>query len=146
MVTTNAGSTTNLIFDVHKYSDSDNSGTHTDCVTNNIDSAFAPLATYARQNKRLVMNTEFGGGPNSGCVSYLSQQLTYLNQNADGQWHLLFSEPSVLNSPTVYLGWTGWSAGAFATNYTLSLVPTQNGNTWTDAMLVSQALVPAFKG
>jgi len=123
------GSTTNLIFDVHKYLDSDNSGTHTDCVTNNIDSAFAPLATYARQNKRLVMNTEFGGGNNAGCVSYLSQQLNYLNQNSD-----------------VFLGWTGWSAGAFATNYTLSLVPTQNGNSWTDTMLVSQALVTAFRG
>jgi endoglucanase len=45
----------------------------------------------------------------------------------------------------VYLGWTGWSAGAFATNYTLSMVPTQNGGSWTDTQIVSQALVPAFK-
>lgn len=78
------GTTTNLIFEVHKYSDSDNSGTTTDCVTNNIDDAFAPLATYARQNKRLVLNTEFGGGDNSACVTYIGQQLAYLNQNSDG--------------------------------------------------------------
>jgi len=126
-VTNLDGSTTNLILEVHKYSDSDNSGTHDSCVTNNIDDAFAPLATYARQNKRLVLNTEFGGGDNSNCVSYINQQLDYLNQNSD-----------------VFLGWTGWSAGAFATNYTLSLVPVLNGNTWTDTQLVSQALVPAF--
>jgi endoglucanase len=43
-VTNPDGSTTNLLFDVHKYLDSDNSGTHAECVTNNIDGAFAPLA------------------------------------------------------------------------------------------------------
>ena len=79
------GSTTNLIFEVHKYSDSDNSGTTTDCVTNNIDDAFAPLATYARSVNRIVLNTEFGGGDNSECVLYISQQLAYLNQNNDGE-------------------------------------------------------------
>lgn len=141
------GSTNNLIFDVHKYSDSDNSGTHTECVTDNIDGAFAPLASYARQNKRLVMNTEFGGGPNSGCVSYLQKQLAYLNSNSDGKPYCICSSTShFLTCFVVYLGWTGWSAGAFATNYTLSLVPTKNGNGWTDAMLVSQALKPAFTG
>ena len=43
-VTNPDGSVTNLVFDVHKYLDSDNSGTHEECTTNNIDNAWAPLA------------------------------------------------------------------------------------------------------
>jgi len=37
----------------------------------------------------------------------------------------------------VFLGYTGWSAGAFSPQtYELSEVPTKNGNTWTDSSLV----------
>lgn len=35
-VTNLDGSTSNLLFDVHKYLDSDNTGTHADCTTDNI--------------------------------------------------------------------------------------------------------------
>lgn len=72
------GSTTNLIFDVHKYLDSDNSGTHTECVKNNIDDAFAPLATWLRQNGRQAILTETGGGNTASCQTYLCQQIAYL--------------------------------------------------------------------
>ena len=73
------GTTTGLIFDVHKYLDSDNSGTHTNCVTDNIDDAFAPLASWLRENKRMAINTETGGGAtDSSCLNYLCKQLTYL--------------------------------------------------------------------
>ncbi len=72
------GSTTNLIFDVHKYLDSDNSGTHTECVRNNIDDAFAPLANWLRQNKRQAILTETGGGNTASCQTYVCQQIAYL--------------------------------------------------------------------
>lgn len=72
------GTTTNLIFDVHKYLDSDNSGTHTECVTNNIDGAFAPLATWLRQNGRQAILTETGGGNTASCQTYMCQQIEYL--------------------------------------------------------------------
>jgi endoglucanase len=72
------GSTTNLIFDVHKYLDSDNSGTHTECVRNNIDDAFAPLATWLRQNNRQAILTETGGGNTASCQTYMCQQIAYL--------------------------------------------------------------------
>lgn len=72
------GSTTNLIFDVHKYLDSDNSGTHPECVKNNIDDAFAPLATWLRQNKRQAILTETGGGNTASCQTYMCQQIAYL--------------------------------------------------------------------
>lgn len=72
------GSTTNLVFDVHKYLDSDNSGTHDVCVTNNINNAFSPLATWLRTNSRKAFVSETGGGNTASCATYLCQQLAYL--------------------------------------------------------------------
>ena len=77
-VTNLDGSTTNLIFDVHKYLDSDNSGTHAECVTNNIDSAFEPLAESLRQIGRQALLSETGGGNVASCETYLCQQVQYL--------------------------------------------------------------------
>ncbi|KAF7369855.1 Glycoside hydrolase family 5 protein [Mycena sanguinolenta] len=51
------GSFTNLIFDVHKYLDSDNSGTNAECVTNNIANAWEPLTQWLRANGRQAFNT-----------------------------------------------------------------------------------------
>ncbi|KAF8587686.1 glycoside hydrolase family 5 protein [Ramaria rubella] len=127
-VTNPDGTIDNLIMEVHKYSDSDNSGTSSVCVTNNIDDAFAPLATYAREKGRLVLNTEFGGGPGSDCVTFIGQQLAYLNENND-----------------VYLGWTAWAAGSFVAGYPLDLSPVETNGVWTDTPLAAQALVPAFQ-
>ena len=76
-VTNLDGSTTNLIFDVHKYLDSDNSGTHAECVTNNAD-AFNSLAQWLRTNKRQAMLTETGGGNVQSCGTYMCQQLDVL--------------------------------------------------------------------
>jgi endoglucanase len=71
-------STTNLVFDVHKYLDSDNSGTNAECVTDNISGAFEPLATWLRQNNRLALNSETGGGNTASCAQYLCSQIAYL--------------------------------------------------------------------
>ncbi|KDR72631.1 hypothetical protein GALMADRAFT_142932 [Galerina marginata CBS 339.88] len=121
------GTTKNLIFDVHKYLDSDNSGTHADCVTNNIQSSWAPLANWLRCNGRQALNTETGGGNSASCVQFLCQQIAYQAQNSD-----------------VILGYIGWSAGGFAPswNYILTEVPTKNGNTWTDTLLVKSCVAP----
>ncbi|KAK3938660.1 glycoside hydrolase family 5 protein [Diplogelasinospora grovesii] len=118
------GSTDGLIFDVHKYLDSDNSGTHTECVTDNISGAFQPLATWLRTNKRQALNSETGGGNTASCQKYLCAQIQFLNQNTD-----------------VFLGYTGWSAGAFnPQTYELSEVPAKNGNSWTDTSLVKACI------
>ncbi|OAA66482.1 glycoside hydrolase family 5 protein [Niveomyces insectorum RCEF 264] len=118
------GSFDGLIIDVHKYLDQDNSGTHTECVTDNISTAFQPLATWLRQNKRQALNTETGGGNTASCQKYLCDQIQFLNQNAD-----------------VFLGYVGWSAGAFSpATYELSEVPTKNGNSWTDSSLVKACI------
>ncbi|KAK8089928.1 Endoglucanase EG-II [Apiospora hydei] len=120
------GSTTGLVFDVHKYLDSDNSGTHTECVTNNIDSAFAPLADWLRTNKRQALNTETGGGNTASCQKYLCEQIAFVNKNAD-----------------VFLGYVGWSAGSFDGSYELALSPTKNGNSWTDTALLKSCIKKA---
>ena len=72
------GTNTNLIFDVHQYLDSDNSGTHLECVTNNIDTVFAPLARFLRANGRQAILSETGGGNVASCVKYMGQQIAYL--------------------------------------------------------------------
>jgi endoglucanase len=72
------GGFTNLIFDVHKYLDSDNSGTHTECVTNNVNNAFQPLATWLKSNNRKAMLTETGGGNTASCSQYLCQEIAFL--------------------------------------------------------------------
>ncbi|GLI79678.1 endoglucanase EG-II [Penicillium ochrochloron] len=117
------GSTTNLIFDVHKYLDSDNSGTNAECTTNNVG-VFNNLATWLRSNKRQAILSETGGGNVQSCATNMCQQLDALNANSD-----------------VYLGWTSWSAGAFQTSYVLSEVPTNN----VDTYLVQQCFVPKWK-
>ena len=71
------GSTHNLIFDVHKYLDSDNSGTHAECVTNNVD-AFSSLATWLRSVGRQALLSETGGGNVQSCATYMCQQLDFL--------------------------------------------------------------------
>lgn len=122
-----AGTTTNLIFDVHQYLDSDGSGTHSNCVTNNI-AAFSTLATQLRADGRQAMLTETGGGSTDPtCLSALCEELVYLDQNSD-----------------VYIGYTGWGAGAFATSYVLSEVPTGTYPNFVDQELVSQCIVGAF--
>lgn len=45
------GSTTNLVFDVHQYLDSDFSGTHIDCTSNGVGN-LETLAAYLRSNGR----------------------------------------------------------------------------------------------
>jgi endoglucanase len=119
------GSTTGLIFDVHKYLDSDNSGTNAECVTNNIADAWEPLAEWLRCNGRQAFNTETGGGNTASCVTYLCQQIAYQAQNSD-----------------VFLGYVGWAAGNFDPSYVLSEVPTETGTTWTDTSLVQACLAP----
>lgn len=128
-VTNPSGTTDNLVFDVHKYLDSDNSGTHAECTTNNV-AAFQALGDWLRENKRQAILTETGGGASaSSCLTNLCEQLSTLNDYGD-----------------VFLGWVGWAAGRFDTTYVLTETPVQNGNTWTDQPLVEQCIVGQFKG
>lgn len=53
------GTTDNLLLDIHKYLDEDNSGTHQTCTTDNID-AFTTVATFLRTAGRKGFISESG--------------------------------------------------------------------------------------
>jgi endoglucanase len=57
-----------IVFDVHKYLDSDNSGTHDDCVTDNL-STFQILVNWLKQNNRQALLSETGGGHTQSCYT-----------------------------------------------------------------------------
>jgi endoglucanase len=73
------GSKTGLIFNVHQYLDADHTGTHSNCVYNNINEAFAGLASFLRKNGRAAMITETGGGPtDASCMQNFCAQNDYI--------------------------------------------------------------------
>ncbi|KAG1815176.1 glycoside hydrolase family 5 protein [Suillus subaureus] len=119
------GTFTNLIMDVHKYLDSDGSGTNAACVTDGIEDTWKPLTTWLRANGRHALNSETGGGNVDSCVSFVLQEIGYQATQSD-----------------VILGYVGWAAGSFATDYVLSQVPYYSGTGWNDTHLVSMAMSP----
>lgn len=125
-VTNLDGSTSNLLFDVHKYLDSDNTGTHADCTTDNI-AVFNSLAQWLRCNKRQALNSETGGGNTASCATYFCQQLAFQQANAD-----------------VIVGVVGWAAGSFDATYVLNEGPTRSGQGWVDTSLVKSCMIPTF--
>lgn len=130
-VTNLDGSTDNLIYDVHKYLDSDNSGTHAECVSNDISTAFQPLASYLTKNKRIALLSETGGGSNDkSCLKNVCDVADFLNQHSDA-----------------YLGILGWAAGSFdPETYVLSMTPVQSGTTWKDQPLLTKCIAGKFSG
>jgi len=125
-VTDPSGGTSKLLFDVHKYLDSDNSGTHTNCVTDNT-AVLATLDSWLGQNGRQAILSETGGGrSDSSCYSLLGNELAF-----------------VASHPTTFAGFSLWAAGSFAVNYTLSLTPDSSGN---DAPLWTNAIEPNLPG
>lgn len=147
-VTNPDGSTDNLLFNVHKYLDSDGSGTHANCVTNNIDTAFAPLAAFLRQNNRTAILTETGGGPSdASCAQMLCQQNDFI------KYVFLMSglvrcgaDFCCSQNPDVFKGVVSWAAGGFDTNYVITETADMNGTGFTDQPLVSQCIVAKFRG
>ncbi|KAJ3483129.1 hypothetical protein NLI96_g6518 [Meripilus lineatus] len=120
-VTDPLGGTSKLIFDVHKYLDSDNSGTHADCVTDNV-SVMQTLVSFLKANgNRQAILSETGGGNTSSCESMLGSELAFVKNNF----------PSLA-------GFAVWAAGAFDTTYVLTVTP--NGN--QDQPLWVQAVQP----
>ncbi|KAL8890489.1 MAG: hypothetical protein Q9215_002350 [Flavoplaca cf. flavocitrina] len=125
------GSTDKLIFEVHKYLDEDNSGTHLDCVSNNID-AFEDLTKFLKDNKRQAILAETGGGPSTkSCLKNVCELLSYLNDNDD-----------------VYMGYLGWGAGSFDETYELSLTPEggEGKGPMKDVPLMRECFIKQFDG
>jgi len=143
------GTTDNLLFNVHQYLDSDASGTHSNCVMNNIDTAFTPLAAFLRQNNRTAILTETGGGPTDPtCLQMLCQQndfIKYVTNECRG-WINLELTCVLSQNSDVFKGVISWAAGGFDSTYVLTETPTISGSTFTDQQLVTQCIVAKFKG
>ncbi|KAF8078793.1 endoglucanase [Lyophyllum atratum] len=121
-VTDPAGGTSKLIFDVHKYLDSDNSGTHADCTTSNVD-VLATLVTFLKASgNRQAILSETGGGNTASCFTNLNAELAYVKANSG-----------------TLAGFTVWSAGSFDTTYILTMTPNADGS---DQPLWIQAVKP----
>ncbi|KZS87208.1 cellulase-domain-containing protein [Sistotremastrum niveocremeum HHB9708] len=116
------GTVGKIIFDVHKYLDSDNSGTHADCVTDNT-AVFQTLVNWLQQNgNRQAILSETGGGNTSSCETDLNSELAFIKAHS-----------------STTIGYAVWSAGSFATSYVLSVTPNSDGS---DQPLWVQAVKP----
>ncbi|PAV22467.1 glycoside hydrolase family 5 [Pyrrhoderma noxium] len=119
-VTDPAGGTDKLLFDVHKYLDSDNSGTHADCVTDNVSVLQALVSWLQSNGNRQALLSETGGGNTSSCETDLASELAFVKSNSGS-----------------IVGFTAWAAGAFDTTYVLTLTPNSDGSDqplWTAAV------------
>jgi aryl-phospho-beta-D-glucosidase BglC (GH1 family) len=119
-VTDPSGGTDRLIFDVHKYLDSDNSGTHTECTTDNVQ-VMQTLVNWLKSNgNRQAILSETGGGNTQSCFTALGSELSFIKNNSDS-----------------IAGFAAWSAGAFDSTYELVLTPNSDGSDqplWTHAI------------
>ncbi|KAL2285260.1 hypothetical protein FJTKL_08220 [Diaporthe vaccinii] len=122
-ITNPDGTTDNLLLDIHKYLDEDNSGTHETCTTDNID-AFTTVADFLRQTGRKGIVSETGASSDSTCFTSFCSQNSFINQNSD-----------------VFMGLVGWGAGSFDTSYILSLTPSKQNNQLVDNQLMQQCVI-----
>ncbi|KAI0444997.1 endoglucanase 2 [Xylaria telfairii] len=122
-ITNPDSSTDNLLLDIHKYLDEDNSGTHAPCTTNNID-AFTTVAQYLRSKGRQGFISETGASSDASCMTAFCAQNSLINTNSD-----------------VFTGLVAWGAGSFSTSYLLSLTPSNQNGRLVDNALTKQCLL-----
>ncbi|KAJ8122999.1 hypothetical protein O1611_g9699 [Lasiodiplodia mahajangana] len=125
-VTNPDGSTDNLLLDIHKYLDVDNSGTHAACTTNNID-AFTIIAKYLRSKGRKGLVSETGASSDASCMTAFCAQNSFINENSD-----------------VFEGLVAWGAGSFSTSYVLSLTPSNQNGRLVDNDLMTQCVLATW--
>ncbi|KAK5992312.1 Endoglucanase EG-II [Cladobotryum mycophilum] len=126
-VTNPDGSTDNLLLDIHKYLDINNSGTHVECTTNNVE-AFKSIATWLKANKRQAMVSETGASMEDSCMINFCAQNKFIADNSD-----------------VFVGFVGWGAGSFDQTYILTLTPTGKPGAYVDNKLMKQCILDQFK-
>ncbi|KAK8090343.1 glycoside hydrolase family 5 protein [Apiospora hydei] len=115
------GTTNNLVLDIHKYLDEDNSGTHKECVTDNVEE-FKALAKFLRDNGRKGLVSESGASGAASCLKAFCSQNNFINANSD-----------------VFVGFVGWAAGSFDASYVMGLTPTKQNGKLVDNQLMMQS-------
>ncbi|KAI5456748.1 glycoside hydrolase superfamily [Mariannaea sp. PMI_226] len=122
------GSKDGLILDVHKYLDINNSGSHAECTTDNVE-AFEEFADWLRQNKRKAIISETGASLDETCMTMFCAQNKAISKNDD-----------------VYIGFVGWGAGSFDSTYLLTLSPLGPPTHYRDNALMKECIIKPFIG
>ncbi|KAJ9133672.1 Endoglucanase VIII [Pleurostoma richardsiae] len=119
------GSTDNLLLDIHKYLDINNSGTHEECTTNNTE-AFRTVAAYLRKagRKGIVSETGASSDATKQCMVDFCAQNEVIFDNSD-----------------VLVGFVAWGAGSFKTDYVLSLTPSTSNGEYVDNDVMKQCIL-----
>jgi endoglucanase len=95
----------NYAYEVHQYFDRDSSGTSADCVSEEIGAKrIVALNTWLQTNRKKAFLGEFGGAKSDTCYAATYNLLSAIHQN-----------------PTLWIGWTYWSAGPWLGNYMFAL-------------------------
>lgn len=138
------GTNASLIFDVHKYLDSDGSGTRLECVSSHVQDTFTPLAQFLIANGRKAILSETGGGNDTSvchlavpaafqvfetdltkCITDLCNELAFINMNTEA-----------------FIGYTAWAAGGFSPlDYNLTLTPKGSAGKFTDQEIASRCVI-----
>ncbi|KAK7908729.1 glycoside hydrolase family 5 protein, partial [Apiospora marii] len=121
------GSTDNLVLDIHKYLDEDNSGTHKECVTDNVED-FKTVAKFLRDNGRKGLVSESGASTAASCLKAFCSQNNFINSNSD-----------------VFVGFVAWAAGSFDASYVMGLTPTKQNGKLVDNQLMMQCIIAPWK-
>jgi endoglucanase len=96
-----------IVYEMHQYLDSDNSGTHDPCVSTSVGVDRVSSATnWLKQNNKLGVLGEFAGGANSQCMTAVKNLLDHMHQNSN-----------------VWLGALWWAAGPWWADYMYSFEP-----------------------
>ncbi|KAI0453145.1 glycoside hydrolase family 5 protein [Xylaria acuta] len=113
-----------LIYEMHQYLDSDNSGTSDVCVSGTVGAErLAGATAWLRENNKIGILGEFAGGANSQCESAVKGLLDHLQENSD-----------------VWQGALWWAAGPWWADYIFSFEPPSGtGYTYYNSILKSYA-------
>ncbi|EFP92444.2 uncharacterized protein PGTG_18269 [Puccinia graminis f. sp. tritici CRL 75-36-700-3] len=95
------GSFDGLVMEVHRYLDTDNSGTSPDCTASHADEV-AKAVQLLKADGRQVILGETGGGSTDSCMKFLPELAA-----------------AVTDAYPVVLGFALWAAGSFDANYML---------------------------
>ncbi|KAM5385665.1 hypothetical protein ACJZ2D_000864 [Fusarium nematophilum] len=125
-ITNPDGSKDGLILDLHKYLDINNSGTHEECTTDNVE-GFKTIATWLRKNKREAIISETGASMHPTCMEKFCTQNEFIAKNSD-----------------VFIGFVGWGAGGFEYDYVLTLTPLETDDGYEDNKLMKQCILKPF--
>jgi endoglucanase len=106
-----------IVYEMHQYLDSDDSGTNAQCVNSTVGSARLQAATaWLKANNKTGVIGETAAAANNVCISALTDMLKYMQTNDD-----------------VWKGWLLWGAGPWWGNYMFSMEP-PSGSAYTGVL------------